>query len=374
MKKFIKSIGIALATILFLTACNSDTSNNNSNQAESGLPKQMVWSVYSVGSGTYNDMATIADVFTSEYKSQIRLLPSDTGIGRLQRLKDGTAQIGVLGEEYVYGFEGNLDFASKDWGPQDLRYVWGPPSPLGLAVRKDSGIETVEDLKGKVVPLVISNPSVNNKMEAYLAYAGLTYDDVKTEQFSYSDQADAFKSGKIDAIIMNPYGSAMFELESAVDFKWLNLDPARIDQVNKVASTVVIAPFTDGAGMKDGEEVYAISYPTPLIAYSSEDVNEIYELVKAINDQYDKYKDTTITLKDFNIEKSLIAPTAVPFHEGTIKYLKEQNLWTDEAEKKNNLLLERQKQLQENWKVFIEQASEDNIQEEWLKWKAENIK
>ena len=214
-------------------------------------------------------------------------------------------------------------------------------------------------------------------MEAYLAYGGLTWDDVKMVKVSYSDQGDAFKSGKLDAVIFNPFGSAMYELESALDFTWLDLKdytPEQFERVSEIAPTVVIAPFTGGAGMEDGEEVSAISYPTPLIAYADQDKNEIYGLVTAINEQFDKYKDTTITLKDFDLVGSLTAPTAIPFHEGTIEYLKEQDAWTAEAEAKNNQLLERQKQLEKGWKSFIETADANNLEEEWLKWKAENIK
>src|SRR5690625_1274121 len=91
-----------------------NTSESSDAEGESGLPQHMVWSVYSTGAGTYADMAAIAEVFTKEYGSNIRLLPSDTGIGRMAPIRDGAAEIGRVGEEYIYAFEGDLDFATED--------------------------------------------------------------------------------------------------------------------------------------------------------------------------------------------------------------------------------------------------------------------
>lgn len=369
-----KKVSLLLSTTLF--ACSVALVGTANSQEKKYDIDMTVWSVYGLGSGTYNDMAAVANVITNAYGTNIRLLPSDTGIGRLQRMTTGTADIGVLGEEYVYAFEGDLDFSHLRWGPQKLRFVWGPPSPLGMAVRENSGINSVEDLKGKTIAEIIANPSVNNKIEGYLAFGGLTTDDVKQTRLSYGEQVDAFKTRKIDAIFFNPYGSGVFELESSVDFKWIDLSNGTEEQnkrVAEVAPTVVIAPFTKGAGMKEGESVSALSYPTPLVAYENKSEDFIYQLVSMINEQYDSYKDITMTLKDFNIDKSLISPTAIPFHEGTIKFLKEKNLWTAEAESKNKKLLAKEAELEKNWSEFIKTNPGDAIKEKWQKWKKEHM-
>ncbi|WP_194841511.1 TAXI family TRAP transporter solute-binding subunit [Sporosarcina obsidiansis] len=387
MKKILSLISILSVLLLVISGCGKsesseeeNTSNGTGNKSEenaSGMPESMVWSVYSVGSGTYNDMAAIADTFTKKYDSQIRLLPSDTGVGRMAPLKNKTADFARLGEEYIYAFEGELDFSNKEWGPQDVRMVWAPVGPIGLAVREDSGIDDPSQLKGKKVPYILSNPSVNNKMEAYLAYGGLTWDDVKPVKVSYSDQGNAFKSGQIEAILFNVFGSPMFELESAVKFKWLDLtdDSAEtIARVAEVAPSVKIEPFEKGAGMKEGEVVHGISYSTPITAYSDKSEDDVYELVKAIDEQYDSYKDVTTSLKDASIEKVLLEPLVVPFHEGAIKYYKEKGVWTEEADQKNNELLERADKLKELWSEFTPNAKGEQWNDEWVKYKKDNLK
>lgn len=389
MKKVYTLFSLLLMVLLLVSACGDSKTkeeidegtkgeNNEGAAAEAGaLPKSMVWSVYSVGSGTYNDMAAIADTFTTKYKSQIRLLPSDTGVGRLAPLKNHSADFARLGEEYIYAFEGDLDFANKEWGPQDVRMVWAPVGPIGLAVREDSGIDSPEQLKGKKVPYIIANPSVNNKMEAYLAYGGLTWEDVDAVKVSYSDQANAFKSGQIEAILFNVFGSPMYELENTTKFKWLDLtddSEETIARVAEVAPSVKIEPFEEAAGMKKGEVIHGITYSTPITAYSDKSADEVYALVKAIDEQYDAYKDVTISLKDSSLEKVLLEPLVVPFHEGAIKYYKEKDVWTDEAEQANNDLIERQEKLQTLWKEFSKTVKGDQLHEEWSEYKKEHLK
>ena len=50
---------------------------------------------------------------------------------------------------------------------------------LTVVAAKDSGIKTAADLKGKRVAWVIGAPSLNQNIAAILAFANLTWDDVK---------------------------------------------------------------------------------------------------------------------------------------------------------------------------------------------------
>lgn len=361
-----------------VTSITDNTNESSSEEGEAELPQHMVWSVYSTGAGTYADMAAIAEVFTKEYGSNIRLLPSDTGIGRMAPLRDGVAEIGRVGEEYIYAFEGDLDFTSEEWGPQDIRMVWGPitGSSIGLAVDANSDINYVEDLKGKTIAKIMANPSVENKMLAYLAYGGLTYDDVNLVDLTYSDQIEAFKSGQIDAILFNPFGAAMFEVASSIDIKWLNLDDDSIElweRVHEVAPSVLPGILKGGAGMGENEEVVTIVYSVPIVAYADQDKDFIYEFVSALHEQFDKYKDATNVLYNHDINEVLNEPIVVPFHEGVVEFFEEHGLWSDKAEKRNNELIERQELLQKGWKDLDHSLSEGELEEEWQLWKENNL-
>lgn len=69
-------------------------------ETRNGLPSQMVWSTYTVGTGTYNDTAAIANAITNHKGIQVRLLAADTGVGRIAPAINGTTQFARTSVEY----------------------------------------------------------------------------------------------------------------------------------------------------------------------------------------------------------------------------------------------------------------------------------
>lgn len=373
MKKILSIPALALTTALALSACGGgETESENA----SGLPSSMAWTTYGTGTSTYADTAAVAEALTSGEGVNIRIIPSDTAIGRMTPLKNGQAQFERGGDEYIYAFEADYDFAVEDWGPQDVQMVWAPTAPHGFMIKDSSGIESIEDLKGKKVPRATANPSVQNKTEALLAYGGLTWDDVEVVDISYGDQADALKNGQIDVLYQQVYGSSLFELEASEDVSWLDLPETEgeaADRLEEIAPSTFIDTFSNGPGQDEGEETNAIYYTVPVITYGETSEDEVYSLVKAINDNFDGYKDVTQTTPGWGIDEAQIAPTQVSFHPGLIKYLEEQGKWSEEAAAKNDELIERGEAIREEWPKFVEQAGGEIDPQAWSEWKDENV-
>lgn len=373
MKKILGCTSIALASALTLSACGGGGSETQT--TESGLPEQMAWTTYGTGTSTYADTAAVAEALTSEEGVNIRIIPSDTAIGQLTPLREDQAMFTRTGDAYIYAFEADYDFAVPDWGPQDVQVTWAPTAPHSLLVAADSGIETAADLKGKKVPRATANPSVQNKTEALLAYGGLTWDDVEPVDISYGDQADGLQNGQIDAVYQQVYGSSLFELEATMDVQWIDLSETegeKADAAEEVAPSTYIDSFTNGPGQEEGQEDNALYYSVPVISKTSTPADTVYALVSALHDDFDAYKDVTQTTSGWSIDEAQLVPTEVPFHEGLVRFLDEQGEWTEEAEEKNNELIERGEALRAGWDEYVEQTDEID-HESWNAWKDENI-
>lgn len=369
MKKIL--ICTVLAGVLAAGIVTSSSPDSRTNPSA-----QLVMTTYGVGTGTYNDLAAVSDSLTRVQGTQVRILTSDTSIGRVAPLKAGSAQFSRMGDEYYFGFEGIQDFSSENWGPQDIRVVWAPMGNYGLMTRTDAGIETFEDLKGKKFPRVTANTSINLKLEAYLAYGGLTWDDVEPVDVSYSDQTEALETGRLDVLFSSAYGSNLEELASTVDVEWLSMEddsPEKMAAVNELAPMVTIGEFSGAPGMEEGESAKNFAYTVPISTYAGTDEQRVYDLVKAMDENFDRYENTTPSAGEFALDEVLTEPLVVPFHPGTVRYLEEQGMWTEEAEQKNNELVERQGKLQDGWNAFIGPADKDNIAQEWTAWKEENL-
>lgn len=373
MKRLSRALASITAGVMLLSGC----ATLELNAEVDDFPAFTAWTTYGTGTSTYADLAAAANTISNEEDAQIRILTSDTAVGRLSPLRNKQAVMSRTGDEYIFAFRGEEDFTTADWGPQDLRIVWAPTGPHALMTRTNTGIETPMDLEGKKVPRVTANPSVNNKLDAYLAYAGLTWDDVVPVDISYSEQPGALQAGKIDVLFQQVYGSSLFELESAVDTAWVELDPnetERIAALQEVAPAVEVGPFEGGAGQEEGQTDNGFIYPLPIVSFNEVADSQAYHTAAAFQEHYPKYKDATATTENWDIEHVVKVPTQVPFHDGTVEFLEENGAWTEEAEQRNQELIEYGEQMRATWPDFLEQAdTSGDLKQQWIDWKDEHL-
>ena len=318
----------AAGSLLTLTGCGT----NKGAAYVDGRLSMAVVTTYGTGTATYADMAAVANAVTDVKGLRTRIMTSDTAIGRLAPVRKGQATFSRTGDEYIFAFRAEYEFAGKDWGPQPTRVVWGPTAPHGLLTRENTGIRELSDIKGKKVPLITANPSVNSKIGVALKAAGLTEDDVEMVPISYGEQADGLKSGKIDFLFQQVYGSSLFELESI-----------------------------------------GYVYSVPVVAYSTTDAETVSDFVTAILDAYPKYKDATRTTRDWSPEAAVLEPQQVPFHDGLVSVLKERDLWTPAAQKKQDELLALESKLTKGWETVTADLTDDQeIAAAWSRWKDDN--
>lgn len=361
----------ALGALGALTACGPQM------RTAAGMPEQSVWTTYPVGTGTYNDVAAVANMLTSQTGSKVRLMTSDTGIGRLAPVMNGTAQYARAGDEYYYAFEGDNEYTSEIWGPQRIRLIWTPPGNYGLLVRRDSGIEAPEDLKGKRFPHLVASTSMNNKMLGMLKFAGLDYDDVQLIEIGYAEQADAMKTGQLDVMYQNVQGSTVEELNSEYPIRWLDYasdDQSRYESWEELMPMVTPGEFDDGVGMLDGESATNLRYSLPILTTQDHSADEIETLLGHMHENFHIYADSTPDTANFALDQIMMLPLTVPFHEGAIRFLEQHGRWSPGLQRRNDALLEREEAMHEAWPDFWQRNSDaDDVRQRWKDWKSKNL-
>lgn len=385
-KKVIITISILLI-LSIVAGCGSTSSSSNGSQngdevsvQSEGLPEMMTWVAYNVGAAGYNQAAAIANAFTQKYGTQVRIMPVDTSVARIMALRDGQASYGFLADETYFAAHGLYDFAEKQFGPLDLRVLLAKPSCYTFAVTKKSGIKTIEDLRGKRIATVPGNTSHNVKNEAMLHFGGLTTDDViLAHSASYNSSLRGLMEGKFDAVGVQTTASILYEIEaSPVGLEYIEFpaeDKEGWERLTKVTPWLRPGIENRGAGMNRDYELPIYTYPQ-VVCLADRDVEEVYQMTKALDEAYDLYKDLDPQMSDWVIEKSSQFPNGAPFHEGAIKYLKEKGLWTEEHEKWNNEAIESLRKSQEAWDTVVEEAKSKNISDKdfpdyWLQRRAE---
>jgi len=348
------------------------------------LPKTMIWSCYDVGASGYVQASAIADAFVKKYGIRVRLLPSGTSIGRLMPLTTGRVNCGFLANEVFFAVEGLYDFSTIEWGPQDLRVLLAHPTTIALATTKESGIKTIKDLKDKRVSWIPGAPTLNIKAEAFLAFGGLTWNDVKRVEFpSYGAACKALIEGKTDASVVSTSASIMYELETSPrGLFWVQFPPSDKEGWDRMLK---IAPFlnpkkeTIGAGISKENPVYLPGYRYPMITvYANADTKWVYNFVKALDQTYSLYEKAHAVMPDWKISDSGVPPADAPFHEGAIKYLREKGVWTAKDDEWNKARIEHLKKVQKAWEKTVAEAEAKKIKSKdlpafWLKQRAEAL-
>ena len=174
--------------------------------AQAGKPRTLVWTAYDVGSAGYIQAASIGHAMSKREGVTLRVVPAGNDVARQAPIAAGRAHFGALGIASFLSQEGVQDFASTDWGPQPIRILgaaWGDFNTGNVAAAGDAGIKTVFDLKGKRIAWVVGAPALNSNMEAFLACANLTWNDVRKTEFpSWGASARAVIEGTADPIFV----------------------------------------------------------------------------------------------------------------------------------------------------------------------------
>jgi len=352
-------------------------------QAQVKLPSTLAWSAYDVGSAGYNQSVGIGNALKQKYNVSLRVLPGKNDVSRNLPLRNGQVQFSANGVGGTYmAQEGMYDFGKKEWGPQAVRGLMLNTSDqlLTVVTAKDAGIKTVADLKGKRVAWVIGAPSLNQNITAILAFANLTWNDVKKVEFGgfgaamdgiVNNQVDAAfsssVSGKAYAIAKSPRGLAYPVISHKDKEGWKRLK--------------AVAPFfdpfmgTEGAELSKDHPAESSSYPYPiLMTYASQDADLVYNMTKAMAEVFDMYKGSAPGASGWAVDRQILS-WVVPYHEGAVRFWKEIGKWTAADQAHNEGLIKRQKILADAWAGVMKgsYADDNAFQQAWMKARADAL-
>ncbi len=351
--------------------------------AQVKLPETLTWTAYDVGSGGYNQAVAIGNALKNKYQVNLRVLPGKNDISRNIPLRDGKVPFSANGVGGSYlAQEGVYDFGSRDWGPQPVRALLlnNSDALLTIVAAKDANINTAADLKGKRVAWVVGAPSLNQNITALLAFANLTWNDVKKVEFGGFGQAmNAIIDNQVDAAFSSTISGLAFKIASSprgINYPTFpHSDKAGWARVNKIAPFFVPAFGTEGAGLSKDHRAEAATYPYPvLMTMKNIDPGLVYNMTRAMVELYDDYKDGAPGNKGWDIKRQIFA-WAIPMHEGAIRYFKEKGVWTPEHQKHNDALVKRQDTLAAAWAAYKSTGPSDDkeFRSGWMKARAEAL-
>ena len=260
---------------------------------------------------------------------------SGGGTANISLMKKGEMEMGmVTGHQLYDAVRGSGLY--DDEGRQQLRLLWPThKAPMPHAVRADSDINTIADLQGKkyaaLSPAALTLQAWNlGILEAY----GLTEDDIDARTMTTGrDLLTAFKEGTLD-VFCYPSGvsapnSLWLELTKDVDCRLLSIGEEEMGNIRENYPWIVTHTYEAGFHRLQEDPVLTGGFQSYLVCRADLPDGFIYEITKAVWDNYAEIEGTHVAFTEFDVADGLNKPFA-PFHPGVIKYFEEKGLWTEE--------------------------------------------
>src|SRR5215468_9064592 len=234
----------------------------------------------------------------------------------------GEAEIGISNAMEVH------DGLAK--GLKDLRIIAAAHAlRVGFFVRKDGGMRTVADLKGKRVPYGFSAMrALEPTVRAILATASLTEKDIKPVLVpNVIRSADDFASGAADAFYFAFGAPKVREVDVTVggirmtEISAQGMAAAR--KIERWGYLTEVAPGPVFVGVEKPMKIYSFDNMFFTNAKTSDDF--VYKFLDTLSKNKDDLIQVQPVLREFSA-KFAYKQYDVPYHPGAIKYFKEQNL------------------------------------------------
>jgi hypothetical protein len=380
MKKTIMILIAAMLVAMTLAACGSGGGSGGSNgggssassgssgpsggqaggsgsagseKAELNLPKTVTIATHATGGAYHSVGSGIAKLITEKSGMRGIVQPTAGPNAWMSDMEAGNIDFGLLQAlDAGWAYTGGPGYENA---AKNLRIVLAGNTSynLGLVVKGDSGINTLEDLKGKRVGSDYGgNVSMSVLVEASLASAGLSYNDVNTVPVpEFNTGLSNLLNGVLDATNgASPDTPRTMEVDTAVNLKVLpfgNLTPEDIVKgvpenlmslLQEYAPGVTLEVAPAGTGILD-EPTVVYAYRIYLAASTHTNEDAVYMMLKTMYEHHKEIADVHPWLRGFQAATMLDLNAPVPYHDGAIRFFKEIGVWTDEHQKRQDSLL-----------------------------------
>ena len=280
--------------------------------------------------------------FIKNRVSNVQLLPEPGGTVAGCRLISRGEVASTYGHPMLLkeAYDSTGPFKEKPLGKiKPLQTIYLYPVTMFIVTKADSGIKSLDDLKGKKISLGIPAVGLTTASVELFKELGL-WEKVDNKWISVGDLADSLKAGIVDAVLGWNVGDfaaseAVKKMALYVKCSVPAMNPEQIKMVSKSEGlafrrTPAKSAFTQDIGM---EKIpgWALWYGFHWGPDSDEEA--VYNVVKAL---FEGRSELTKISKAFNLFASdprdvtisaISAAPDVPVHPGAAKYYKEIGIW-----------------------------------------------
>jgi len=262
-------------------------------------------------------------------KHGIRCSVESTGgsVFNINTIKAGELDLGFAQSDVQFNAtKGVAQF--KDGAYADLRAVFSVhPEPFTVLARKEAGIKSFADFKGKRFNVGNPGSGTRSSMEELLAAMGWKDSDFSlASELKADEHGPALCDGKIDGFfyaVGHPSANIQ-DPTTSCGAQLVSLTGPAVDKL--VAEKPYYAKATIPGGLYPNNPNPTQTYGVlaTVVASAKTPADTVYQVVKAVFDNFDEFKKLHPSLASLTPEAMVKNGNSAPLHEGALKYYKEK--------------------------------------------------
>lgn len=311
MKKTLSLLlAVVMMTALVLTSC--------------GGGSQKIFLATGSETGTYYSFGiALGQVLKDKIGQEFGVQSTGASKANIQLVADGDVSMAIVQNDVMdYAYNGTNTFA-EEGAIQGFSAVATLYAEVIQIVAKP-GITSVADLKGKTVSVGDAGSGTEfNAAQIFEAY-GMTFDDINKQSLGFTDSADKFKDGQLDAFFVTAGAptTCITDLATSNDFVLLSIGETEMQYLKDNYGYYTDYTLAANTYDKQTEDVTTVAVKATLIAADTLSEETVYNVTKGIFENIEAIKATHAKGAELSADNG-VQGISVPFHPGAEKYFKE---------------------------------------------------
>jgi TRAP transporter TAXI family solute receptor len=247
-------------------------------------------------------------------------------VENLNLLEQGKGEIAFsLGDAVALAVKGDADAGF----PRPLDKLRGIaaiyPNYIQIVASKESGINSLEDLKGKSLSVGAPASGTELNTRAILAAAGMSYDDLgRVEYLPFAESVELMKNRQLDATLQSAgLGVASIrDLASSLPITVVSVPP---EVVAKIGAPYLTATIPAGTYEGQAADVATAAVGNFLVTREGVSDDTVYAMTKLLFENLDKLAAAHAAAKGIDPAKALDG-MPLPLHPGAERYYREAGI------------------------------------------------
>ncbi|SFJ14257.1 TAXI family TRAP transporter solute-binding subunit [Aerobium aerolatum] len=244
-------------------------------------------------------------------------------VENLNLLQAGRGEIGfTLGDSLKEAWAGNKEagFPGKLDKLRGIAAIY--PNFVQIVASKESGITSLEQLKGKSLSVGAPASGTELNARAIFAAAGLTYADLgKLEYLPFAESVELMKNRQLDSTLQSA-GLGVASLRDLATSVPINVVAVSPEIVEKIGAPFIAETIPAGTYEGQTEDVPTAAVGNFLVSHEGVSEETAYQMTKLMYENLDKMAASHSAAKAIDVNKALDG-MPVPLHPGAERYYRE---------------------------------------------------